>query len=121
MYPGGFAGRGVCRVSALTPELSDRYRRFDGASVSNAIETFELRLRNEGFADGRLRCMFPDQRAVIGHAVTARIRCSAPPPVGHSYHDRTGWWSYIVSVPSPRIVVVQDVDDKHGLGAFVGE
>jgi 4-hydroxy-4-methyl-2-oxoglutarate aldolase len=111
----------VCRVSVLTPELIDRYRRFDGPSVSNAIETFELRLRNEGFADGRVRCMFPDQPAVIGHAVTARIRCSAPPPVGHSYHDRTDWWSYIVSVPAPRIVVVQDVDSQHGLGAFVGD
>jgi 4-hydroxy-4-methyl-2-oxoglutarate aldolase len=109
-------------VSAvLTPELIDRYRRFDGPSVSNAIETFELRLRNEGFADRRLRCMLPEQPAVIGHAVTARIRSAAPPPVGHSYHDRTDWWSYIVSVPAPRIVVVQDVDDKAGLGAVVDD
>jgi regulator of RNase E activity RraA len=58
---------------------------------------------------------------VIGHAVTARIRCAAPPPVGHSYHDRTDWWTYIVSVPEPRIVVVQDVDERPGLGAFVGD
>lgn len=108
-------------MSVLTPELVDRYRRLDGPSVSNAIETFELRLRNEGFADGRLRCVFPEKPAVIGHAVTARIRCASPPPVGHSYHDRTDWWSYIVSVPAPRIVVVQDVDERAGLGAFVGD
>jgi len=108
-------------VSVLTPELIDRLRRFDSASVSNAIESFDVRLRNEGFADGRVRCLFPDRPAVIGHAVTARIRCSAPPPVGHSYHDRTDWWTYIVSVPAPRIVVVQDVDDRPGLGAFVGD
>jgi 4-hydroxy-4-methyl-2-oxoglutarate aldolase len=108
-------------VSVLTPDLIARYRRLDGPSVSNAIETFDVRLRNEGFADGTLRCWFPEQPPVIGHAVTARIRCSSPPPVGHSYHDRTDWWSYIVSVPAPRIVVVQDVDDKRGLGAFVGD
>jgi regulator of RNase E activity RraA len=108
-------------VSVLTPELVDQFRRFDSASVSNAIETFDVRLRNEGFADGRLRCLFPDRPAVIGHAVTARIRCSSPPPVGHSYHDRTDWWNFIVSVPAPRIVVVQDVDDRPGLGAFVGD
>lgn len=108
-------------MSALTPELIDRYRRFAGPSVSNAIETFEVRLRNEGFADGRLRCLFPQHPAVIGHAVTARIRCSAPPPVGHSYHDRTDWWSSIVAVPAPRIVVVQDVDERPGLGAFIGD
>jgi 4-hydroxy-4-methyl-2-oxoglutarate aldolase len=108
-------------VSVLTSDLVDQYRRLNGASVSNAIETFDVRLRNEGFADGRLRCLFPDHPPVIGHAVTARIRCSAPPPVGHSYHDRTDWWNYIVSVPAPRIVVVQDVDDRPGLGAFVGD
>jgi 4-hydroxy-4-methyl-2-oxoglutarate aldolase len=107
-------------VSVLTPELVDQLRRLDSASVSNAIETFNVRLRNEGFADGRLRCLFPDQPAVIGHAVTARIRCSAPPAVGHSYHDRTDWWNYIVSVPAPRVVVVQDIDDRPGQGAFVG-
>jgi 4-hydroxy-4-methyl-2-oxoglutarate aldolase len=108
-------------VSLLTPELVARFRRLDGAAVSNAIETFEVRLRNEGFADSTLRCQFPDLPAVVGHAVTARIRCSAPPPVGHSYHDRTDWWNYIVSVPAPRIVVVQDVDARAGLGAFVGD
>jgi 4-hydroxy-4-methyl-2-oxoglutarate aldolase len=108
-------------VSVLTPELIDRYRALDTPSVSNAIETFDLRLRNEGFADGRLRGLVPGQPPVIGHAVTARIRCSAPPPVGHRYHDRTDWWTYIASVPAPRLVVVQDLDERPGLGAFVGD
>jgi 4-hydroxy-4-methyl-2-oxoglutarate aldolase len=108
-------------VSVLTPELVEQYRRLNGPSVSNAIETFDVRLRNEGFADGRVRCLFPKQAPVIGYAVTARIRCSAPPPVGHRYHDRTDWWNYIVSVPAPRIVVVEDVDERPGLGAFVGD
>jgi 4-hydroxy-4-methyl-2-oxoglutarate aldolase len=108
-------------VSVLTRELVEQYRQLDGPSVSNAIETFDVRLRNEGFADGRVRCLFPNQPAVVGHAVTARIRSASPPPVGLSYHDRTDWWSYIVGVAAPRIVVVQDVDDRPGLGAFVGD
>jgi regulator of RNase E activity RraA len=108
-------------VSVLTPELIQQYRRLKGPSVSNAIETFDLRLRNEGFADGRIRCMFPAHPPVVGYAVTARIRSSAPPKVGLSYHDRTDWWNYIVSVAAPRIVVVQDVDDRPGLGAFTGD
>jgi 4-hydroxy-4-methyl-2-oxoglutarate aldolase len=108
-------------VSVLTPELAEQLQHLDTASVSNAIETFDVRLRNEGFADGRVRCLIPNRGAVVGHAVTARIRCSHPPPVGHSYHDRTDWWTYIVSVPAPRIVVVQDIDNHPGLGAFVGD
>ena len=95
-------------------------RALDGASIANAIETFDLRLRNEGFAHASIRCLLPALPSAIGHAVTARIRCSSPPPVGHHYHDRTDWWNYIVSVPAPRFVVVQDIDNKPGLGGFVG-
>jgi len=96
-------------------------RTLDGASIANAIETFDIRLRNEGFADASIRCLLPDLPPAVGYAVTARIRCSSPPPVGHHYHDRTDWWTYIASVPPPRFVVVQDIDDKPGLGGFVGD
>jgi regulator of RNase E activity RraA len=98
----------------------DLLRALDGASIANAIETFDVRLRNEGFADASIRCLVPALPPAVGYAVTARIRCSSPPPVGHHYHDRTDWWNYIVSVPAPRFVVVQDIDDKPGLGGFVG-
>jgi 4-hydroxy-4-methyl-2-oxoglutarate aldolase len=96
-------------------------RRLDSCAVANAIETFDVRLRNEGFTDGRIRCMFEALPSVVGYAVTARIRCSTPPPVGHAYLDRTDWWTYIQKVPAPRIVVVEDIDERPGLGAFVGE
>lgn len=105
----------------LTTELVSAFGRLDTCAVSNAIERFDVRLRNEGFADARIRCLFEDLPAVIGHAVTARIRCSTPPSVGHSYLDRTDWWHYLESVPAPRILVVEDIDERPGLGAFVGE
>jgi 4-hydroxy-4-methyl-2-oxoglutarate aldolase len=108
-------------MSLLTSALIEQYRRLSGSAVSNAIEAFDVRLRNEGFADGTLGCLFRDLPPVVGHAVTARMRSAAPPPVGHRYHDRTDWWTYIANAPSPRIVVVEDVDGRAGLGAFVGE
>lgn len=106
--------------TTLTPALADALRTLDACRVANAIETFDRRLRNEGFADGSIRGLFAELRPVVGHAVTARVRGSAPPPVGHTYRDRTDWWSYILTVPPPRIVVVEDVDERRGLGAFVG-
>ena len=109
--------RGSERVKA---ERLEAIRLFDSCTISNAIETFDIRLRNEGFADGSIRCMFNDLPPVSGYAVTARVRCSAPPPVGHCYHDRTDWWTHILTVPAPRVVVVEDVDDRPGLGAFIG-
>ena len=108
-------------LANVVPMTLDALRRLSGSAVANAIETFDVRLRNEGFANGSIRCLFDDLPPAVGYAVTARVRCSAPPPVGHQYHDRTDWWNYIASVPAPRFVVVQDVDDDRGRGAFIGE
>lgn len=105
----------------LTPAVLDQFRRLDTCAVSNAVERLAIRLRNEGFTDRRVRCLFEDLPPAVGYAVTATIRCSAPPLVGHTYADRTDWWNAILNTPAPRIVVVQDVDDQPGLGAFVGE
>jgi 4-hydroxy-4-methyl-2-oxoglutarate aldolase len=103
------------------PGLLDALQQLDTCSVANAIETFDVRLRNEGFTDGSVHCLFADLPPAAGYAVTARIRTSTPPPVGHVYYDRTDWWNYIATVPTPRVVVVQDIDDRPGLGAFLGE
>ena len=109
----------------MTPPLMldkiEALARLDTCTVANTIEEFHVRLRNEGFCDGSVRCLSPDLPPVVGYAVTAKIRCSVPPAIGHSYHDRTDWWDSILRTPAPRIVVLEDVDDPAGRGAFVGE
>ena len=37
------------------------------------------------------------------------------------YYDRMDWWTYVASLPEPRVMVLQDVDPQPGVGAFVGE
>ena len=90
-------------------------------AVANAIETFGVRLRNEGFTDAGIRCLVPHSRPLVGYAMTARIRCSNPPKDGHAYADRTDWWNYVQSISAPRIVVIQDMDEKPGTGSLIGE
>ena len=107
--------------SPLRDEELEALRRIDTCTVSNAIETFAVRLRNTGFADARLRCMFPDCGPLVGYAATARLRTGEPPIAGRIYHDRTDWWNSILEVPTPRIVVLEDMDHHPGLGAFLGE
>ena len=102
-------------------EVLEELRRFDTCSVSNAIETFSVRLRNAGFADARIRCMFEDWPPMVGYAATARLRAGEPPMVGGFYHDRTDWWNSILQIPAPRIVVLEDLDKPPGLGAFLGD
>lgn len=96
-------------------------RAFDSCTVSNAIERLDVRLRNEGFVAGGVRCRFPDLPPMVGYAATGRIRTMSPPMTHRCYHDRMDWWSYVASLPKPRVIVVQDVDGRPGFGAFVGE
>ena len=93
----------------------------DTCMVSNAIETFDVRLRNAGFTDARIRCMFEDFPPVVGYAATARLRTGQPPIAGRIYHERSDWWNSILSVPAPRIAVIEDMDEHPGVGAFLGD
>ena len=107
--------------NVLAPEQLESLRRLSTCAVSNAIETFDVRLRNAGFADASIRCMFQEFPPMIGYAATARVRTSVPPMHGHNYFDRTDWWNAILKIPPPRVVVVEDVEKHAGLGSFVGE
>jgi len=99
----------------------DALGRLDTCTVSNAIETFEVRLRNTGFAHANIRCIFDDFPPMVGYAATARLRSVEPPIAGRVYEDRTDWWHSILQQPAPRIVVLEDVDKPPGLGAFLGD
>jgi regulator of RNase E activity RraA len=106
--------------SPLTQEQLESLGRLDACTLANAIETFHQRLRNEGFVDPSVHCVLPTLQPMIGYAATVTIRGSAPSTVDGAYADRTDWWDYILSVPAPRIVVVQDMATRPGLGSLVG-
>jgi regulator of RNase E activity RraA len=104
----------------LTSEQFDSLHRLDACTLANAIEFFSERLRNEGFANSSVRCLFPHLPPMLGYAATVKVRGSAPPMVNGIYADRTDWWDYILSLPEPRVVVVQDAATKTGLGSLLG-
>jgi 4-hydroxy-4-methyl-2-oxoglutarate aldolase len=108
-------------ISKLTFEQLEALRRLDACTLANAIERFHERLRNEGFVDHTVHCLFPRLRPMLGYAATIKIRGSAPPTTDGTYPDRTDWWDYVASLPAPRVVVVQDMATRPGLGSLVGE
>jgi 4-hydroxy-4-methyl-2-oxoglutarate aldolase len=105
----------------VTSEQWAALRRLGTCAVADAIEVFQLHLRNVGFADGTVRCCFEDLPPILGYASTARIRTAIPPMVGAEYADRFDWWTSIRTAPAPRIVVLEDVDSEPGVGALVGD
>jgi regulator of RNase E activity RraA len=109
------------RCQQASARILNFLRRTDTCTVSNAIETFNVRMRNEGFIQDTAECQFPKLPPVVGYAVTGRIRTSAPPIANLCYYHRADWWEYVASFPSPKVIVVHDVDHVAGTGAFVGE
>jgi len=105
----------------LEPAVLEELRQLDSCSVANAIETFGVRLRNAGFADSSVHCIFEDFPPLVGYAATIRVRTSDPPMEGDSYYYRLDWLEHLLSVPAPRVLVVQDMDHRPGLGSFIGD
>ncbi len=108
-------------MKAVSPQLFAQLEKFDSCTISNAIETFGLRTRNEGFMNSSVQCRFPGMGPRAGYAVTARIRTSSTPIAGRCYYDRPDWWTHVCAIPGPKFVAIQDVDHVPGLGALVGE
>jgi regulator of RNase E activity RraA len=107
--------------SVLPPGDLEKLRALDTCTVSNAIERLQVRLRNEGFVYDAVKCQFPTLGPMVGYAATGRIRTGTPPMTHRCYYDRMDWWTYVASLPEPRVMVLQDTDHNPGLGAFVGE
>jgi len=108
-------------VNRVPAEILDFLQNTDTCSVSNAIETLNVRMRNEGFIQNVVKCMFPAMPPVAGYAITGRIRTTAPPISGLCYYQNIEWWEYVASVPGPKIIVLADMDRAPGVGAFFGE
>ncbi len=100
----------------LDPAVLEALRRYDSPTLSNAIETFDVRPRDVGFASHEVRCMFPDLGVMVGYAATAAIRAR-----GKASGDPEPLWTHVRAVPAPRVVVVQDLDEPPAHGALWGE
>jgi 4-hydroxy-4-methyl-2-oxoglutarate aldolase len=105
----------------LTEEQLESLRQFDTCTIANAIEKFNVRLRNTGFTDATIHCRFPDAPPMVGYAFTARLRAEDPPIAGRTFRDRTDLWNSMLTIRAPRILVLKDMDDPPGHGAFVGD
>src|SRR5271165_860184 len=101
--------------TVVSPLDLEKMRAFDSCTISNAIERFNVRLRNEGFLAGVARCQFPNFPPMAGYAATGRIRTASAPMSHRCYYDRMDWWNYVASVPEPRVMVLEDADHEPGL------
>lgn len=101
---------------ALDPSVLEALKNYDSPTLSNAIETFDVRPRDEGYMGSEVRCIFPDLGVMVGYAATATIRAR-----GRAPSDPEPLTAHVRAVPGPRVVVVQDLDDPPAHGSLWGE
>ena len=94
--------------------------QYDTPTICNAIELFQVRPRNEGYLDARIRACFPEMPPVVGYASTATIRCAFPRRDGDVYGSLDEHVARFAELPGPPVVVFQDLDDP-AVAATFGE
>jgi 4-hydroxy-4-methyl-2-oxoglutarate aldolase len=104
----------------ITLKVLDKLSTFDTPTICNIIELFEVRPRDIGYTDARIRACFPEMPPMVGFAATATFRASAPPREGDAYASLEVQVERFAELSGPPIVVFQDLDDPT-IAATFGE
>lgn len=104
-------------TDVLSAAELEALRAYSTPTICNAIETFGVRPRTDGFMDPSIVCRFPELAPIAGYAVTARIRAGEPAEREVPYRDV---WRSFAATPKPWIVVIEDLD-LHPIGSYWGE
>ncbi|HMC09879.1 MAG TPA: RraA family protein [Pirellulaceae bacterium] len=103
---------------SISKETLGKLAKFDTPTICNVIELFDIRPRNRGYMDGRIKCNFPELPPIVGFACTAAFRSDAPPTGGDAYGSIGAQLDQIAKLPGPAIVVFQDLDDPPAAAVF---
>jgi 4-hydroxy-4-methyl-2-oxoglutarate aldolase len=105
--------------ATLTDQTIDFLRGVDSPTIANAIETFNLRDRCDGFIGGAVECQFPELGVMVGRAVTVTMS-SSPGKVA----SRDGYWRMwdaLEAASGPSVLAIQDVSGAPQRCAYAGE
>ncbi len=93
--------------------------KWDTPTICNALEVVAPERRAIGFTVEPMVAVDPKAPPIVGLARVGMIRAKEPPrgPVA----KREDWYDYVGKSDLPTIVVIQDLDDRPGYGAFWGE
>ena len=106
-------------MSKLNLEILEGLKVLDTPTVCNALEVVDPNRRTRGFNVRPFVCAHPELPSVVGYVRTARIRATHKP---EKPMDAEGYYKYIAEDgPLPSVVVIQDIDEIPGYGAFWGE
>jgi regulator of RNase E activity RraA len=103
--------------------LLNLLHKVDTPTVCNAIEVAQGERGFNAFTRGTMLASHPDAPAMVGYARTARIAAVTPPTEAPEVINarRMAYYRHMSEGPRPAIVVVEDMDFPHCIGAYWGE
>lgn len=107
----------------LTASQTEFLQSIDTPTVCNLLEIAAPERRGHGYTVRHLHCPFPDLPPMIGFAKTVTMRAKDKVPLGEAGYmqKRLDYLDYVAAEPRPSWVVIEDLDDEVGYGAFWGE
>jgi len=103
----------------FTRDDLEALRAYDTPTICNGLEVIAPERQATGFTTEPMVAADRTLKPVVGLARTGTIRAREAPrrPVA----DRADWYEYVEAADMPTVVVIQDLDDPPGYGAFWGE
>ena len=104
----------------LTIEQIQALKTVDTPTICNAIETFKVRGRVDGFMGLTIRCLLPELGVMAGYAVTLTVDSTTPglPQEPRIWQE---WMEAMRDAPKPAVLVMQDVGPQPRKSAHLGE
>ncbi|MGH7118195.1 MAG: RraA family protein [Acetobacteraceae bacterium] len=104
---------------AFTREDLERLRQWDTPTICNGLEIVTPERRTVGFTVEPMVSADRKLPPIVGLARVGTLRAKEPPR--GAVASRLDWYDYVARADLPTIVVLQDLDDRPGYGAFWGE
>jgi regulator of RNase E activity RraA len=93
--------------------------QWDTPTICNGLELVAPARRAIGFTVEPMVASHPSLPPIVGLARVGTIRAKEPPR--GKVADRLDWFDYVAEADMPSIIVLQDIDDRPGYGAWWGE
>ena len=104
-------------MTPIDHKTLEKLRTFDTPTICNLIELFEVRPRNTGYMDARIRASFR-LPPMVGFAATATFYAARPPRKGDAYGDIATQVEHFDELSGPPVVVFQDLDNPPAAATF---
>lgn len=97
----------------------DVLKQWDTPTICNGLELVAPERRAVGFTVEPMVAIDRNAAPMVGLARVGTMRAKEAPR--SKVADRMDWYDYVAKADFPTVVVLQDIDDRPGYGAFWGE